>query len=123
MVRHSTKSLTSAKWLGTVTGIAAALLVENEKRCKPRLDDKEVEKIARNVSRYEPDEVTVTSGAQTVSAPAWPPPVAEEAFHGPAGDLVRAIEIVGHALEAACLGLVLDVRPAENPRYSWVGLA
>ena len=27
MIRHSTKSLTSAKWLGTVVGIAGALLV------------------------------------------------------------------------------------------------
>ena len=26
MIRHSTKSLTSAKWLGTVVGIAGALL-------------------------------------------------------------------------------------------------
>ncbi len=27
MIRHSTKSLTSAKWLGTVAGIAGALLI------------------------------------------------------------------------------------------------
>ncbi len=27
MIRHTTKSLTSAKWLGTVAGIAGALLI------------------------------------------------------------------------------------------------
>lgn len=35
--------------------IAAALLVENEQRCEPPLDDDQVRKIARSLARYDPD--------------------------------------------------------------------
>jgi len=40
----------------TVDGIRAALLAENEQRCDPPLDEKEVEAIAASVSRYEASE-------------------------------------------------------------------
>lgn len=38
--------------------IAAALKVENRERCRPPLDDREVERIARSIVRYEPQEAT-----------------------------------------------------------------
>lgn len=38
------------------SAIEAALLIENSKRCEPPLPDEEVQKIARSVSRYEPEE-------------------------------------------------------------------
>jgi hypothetical protein len=39
--------------------ILAALLTVNKERCKPPLDDSEVEKIAESNARYEPDQATV----------------------------------------------------------------
>lgn len=39
--------------------IAAALLSENAKRCKPPLREREVRKIAASIARYEPDQVAV----------------------------------------------------------------
>jgi hypothetical protein len=38
--------------------IEAALLVENRERCRPPLDDKEVQRIAASVSKYEPGQRT-----------------------------------------------------------------
>ena len=38
----------------TQESILAALLQENERRCDPPLDDKEVETIAKSISRYDP---------------------------------------------------------------------
>jgi hypothetical protein len=37
--------------------ILNALLVENQRICKPPLDDKEVHQIARSVGRYAPHEI------------------------------------------------------------------
>lgn len=39
----------------TEQGIKAALLEENSQRCDPPLDKREVERIAKNVARYEPE--------------------------------------------------------------------
>lgn len=44
--------------------IAAALLVENEDRCKPPLSDRDVRKIARSVSRYKPADDAVATTDQ-----------------------------------------------------------
>ena len=42
----------------SVEAIAAALLVENKRRCQPPLDEAQVNKIAESVGRYEPAELT-----------------------------------------------------------------
>jgi len=62
--------------------IEAALLEVNIAQCQPPLPKNAVLAIARSVSRYAP----------SVSSPLWPEPLAAEAFHGLAGEVVRAIE-------------------------------
>lgn len=50
--------------------IEAALLVENEQRCHPPLEEREVQKIAQNISRYQAQEPVVgISGTISRSAP------------------------------------------------------
>lgn len=48
--------------------ILAALLMENEQRCKPPLDTKEVERIARSVARYEPGDREAAAGPAEAAA-------------------------------------------------------
>jgi len=73
-------------------GILAGLLAENRKRCVPPLSAEEVGRIARSVGRYEPASLPVGSSVQQKAAAPWPEPLAKEAFHGLAGEVVRAID-------------------------------
>ena len=86
--------------------ILAALLKENELKCKPPLDAEEVQEIAKSVGRYDPAPSTRTMAVHdTQPKPSipWPEPLAEEAFHGLVGDVVRAIDPVTEADPAAIL--------------------
>jgi hypothetical protein len=90
------------------SAIAAALLEENRKRCEPPLRDGEVRRIAGSVARYAPaPEATAppraTTAPQALTAREWPEPLADEAFHGVAGELVRLIEPHTEADPAALL--------------------
>ncbi len=54
--------------------ITSALLIENRTRCNPPLDDKEVEKIAWSISRYEPrDPIRASSSPATSPDEEWFP--------------------------------------------------
>ena len=69
-------------------GIEAALLVENERRCKPPLKASEVKSIARSVGRYDPveeEEVNLRRPAQE-----WPR-LGQDALYGLAGDIVNTL--------------------------------
>lgn len=76
----------------TRAALLAALREENEARCIPPLPDEEVQRIAESVAGYEPARSSIDSGTQSMSVMPWPSPLAEEAFHGLAGEVVRAIE-------------------------------
>ncbi|MCC7350039.1 MAG: DUF3987 domain-containing protein [Phycisphaerales bacterium] len=75
--------------------IYAALAAVNLNRCKPPLDDGEVRSIARNVCRYPAGEAKQTQRP--------PDRLAEAAFHGLAGEIVRKIEPHTEADPAALL--------------------
>jgi hypothetical protein len=64
-----------------LAAISAALYAHNETHCDPPLPEREVEAIAKSVSRYPTDDI-----------PAWPAPLGKEALHGLAGEIVREIE-------------------------------
>lgn len=49
--------------------MAAALLVENEKRCEPPLEEEQVRKIAESVSRYKPEDTVLIYIRQTGRVP------------------------------------------------------
>jgi len=71
-----------------------ALLAINREQCRPPLPEDEVRAIAKSVSRY-PLPVpagTEEDDATEITTVPWPDPPAPEAFHGLAGDIVRAIE-------------------------------
>ena len=77
--------------------IEVALLAVNTSRCRPPLPEEEVRKIAWSVGRYAPapDVASVSTNGQgpkeAVGTP-WPEPMAQEAFYGLAGDIVKTIE-------------------------------
>ena len=76
--------------------ILAALLAENA-GFNPPLSEDEVRRIARSVGRYPPGDTSGLDHANGYASPVaqrreWPEPMAEEAFYGRAGDIVRAIE-------------------------------
>ena len=77
--------------------IAAALSVENARRCDPPLSDDEVRRIAQSIGRYQPGDLPMSSPS------GWPSPLNEDAFHGVAGELVRMIEPHSEADPAALL--------------------
>jgi len=66
----------------TQSAIEAALLEVNIAQCQPPLPKNEVLAIVKSVARY----------ASSVSSTPWPEPLADEAFYGLAGEVVRAIE-------------------------------
>jgi hypothetical protein len=76
--------------------IYAALQAENTARCVPPLDAEEIRTISHSVSRYEPaaglNEFNAFNAYPQVELRQWPGPMAEEAFQGLAGDVVKAIE-------------------------------
>ena len=81
--------------------IAAALLAENDRRCKPPLPASEVRAIAASVARYAP------AGTPSTAGPSWPEPLGEAAYHGPLGGLLRAWEPHNEADPAAMLVTML----------------
>ncbi len=73
--------------------ILAALNVTNQTRCKPPLDPKEVEDIAKDVSsRYAPAAAPAEDPSTLVLSYQWPQPPTDAAYYGLAGEIVRAIE-------------------------------
>lgn len=88
------------------TVIHAALIAENDRRCAPPLGRDEVTKIARSCINYQPSVFErVAPKAQALSP--WPSDLDEAAYHGLAGDIVRAIEPHTEADPAALLIQVL----------------
>lgn len=85
--------------------IEAALVKENDARCKPPLPDGEVREIARSVARYAPAPVASPPAESVAHQPyrQWPAPLAEVAFCGLAGDFVRLVEPQTEADPAALL--------------------
>lgn len=81
------------------SAITAALLADNSERCVPPLSEREVMSIAKSIMRYEPGDtasgpiaaVEVEPQASRKGGRQWPAPLAEAAYHGLAGDIVRAI--------------------------------
>lgn len=63
----------------------------NEKRCQPPLGSTEVQAIARSVGRYSLKEQRYLPDALRKVSPEWPEPPDEAAYHGLAGEIVRAI--------------------------------
>jgi hypothetical protein len=90
--------------------IEAALLVENQRRCDPPLDEDEVQRIAASASRYEPSDQACArnSNAQRTGFQwDWPTPLKPDAFHSVAGEIVRLIEPHSEGDPAALLGQFL----------------
>jgi len=85
----------------TLPAVEAALLAENA-RCVPPLDESEVREIARSACRYERAARLVRPHFQTGSQQ-WPPALAEEAFHGVAGEFVQLVRPETEADDAALL--------------------
>ncbi|MEK7750865.1 MAG: bifunctional DNA primase/polymerase [Acidobacteriota bacterium] len=89
--------------------IEAALLAENRRRCDPPLSEAEVRRIAESVASYNPSEESwsnATCGERSGPDYAhanWPEDLRLEAYHGVAGELVRAIEPHSEADPAALL--------------------
>jgi hypothetical protein len=79
--------------------IAEALLRENQKKCDPPLNDREVQTIARSIGRYP------AAGGDHIKT--WPAPLSSEAYHGLAGELVGIIEPHTEADNAAILVQIL----------------
>jgi hypothetical protein len=78
--------------------ILAGITATNRLRCDPPLPATEVEAIARSAAKYQPTDPSLSS--QSAS---WPAPLADEAFHGLAGEIVRAIRPHTEADDAALL--------------------
>ncbi len=92
----------------TPEAIEAALMKENDARCKPPLPASEVREIARSVARYEPAAPVPMASppAESVARQPhrqWPAPLAEAAFCGLAGEFVRLVEPNTEADPAALL--------------------
>ena len=86
-----------------VEEMEAALLVANQKRCKPPLPESEVREIARSVGRYEPQQAIAEAAK---AARNWPSPLSEAAYHGIAGEFVR---LVGPQTEADPAALLFQL--------------
>ena len=92
----------------TPEAIEAALVKENDARCKPPLPAGEVREIARSVARYAPAapvRSTELAPEPVASKPhrQWPAPLAEAAFCGLPGVFVRLVEPHTEADPAALL--------------------
>jgi hypothetical protein len=86
----------------TPEAIEAALLKENDARCKPPLPTSEVREIARSVARYEPAvpvrAIEPTPGPVASQPPRqMPAPLGDAAYYGLAGEFTR---LVGPETEA-----------------------
>jgi hypothetical protein len=79
------------------SALSVAIHAENESRCNPPLPVDEVDAIVESVCRY-----PAAEQADDAEAP-WPEPLAEAAFHGLAGAIVRKILPHTEADEAALL--------------------
>lgn len=93
--------------------IRAALRAENAERCVVPLDEREVDRIAASIARYPPGPALVLVTGQAgefvptpAAVPAWPAPLAEAAYHGPLGAMVRA---VGDYTEADPVGILASL--------------
>jgi hypothetical protein len=81
-----------------VEEVEAALLAANRSRCNPPKPEQVVRSLARDlVERYAPAEEEPGGGSS------WPSPMRSEAFHGIAGEFVRAVETETEADPAALL--------------------
>jgi hypothetical protein len=90
----------------TECAIASALLEENRQQCDPPLAEAEVRQIAENIAQYRPSEKSARDMRDDDSTNVqnnWPDAMRPEAFHGLAGELIRAIEPHSEADTAALL--------------------
>lgn len=112
----------------SLEAIEAALLEENRLRCTPPLAAEEVERIAASVGRYEPAPAAAAPSAPEAMGdeeaglvcPQWPDPPAAEAYHGLAGEIVRALQPRTEADPVALLIHVLigfGNLVGRNPHY------
>lgn len=88
------------------SALLAALLAENKTRCKPPLDDKEVEIIAQSACKYTPGEV---QPVKTAAAPPAPP-----------ADIEAFRELLGKAESYYCdevVGAVCALEAVNSPDY------
>jgi len=86
--------------------ILAALLIANQKRCEEPLSDDEVRKIVESICRYQPENNSSENsriGDENTSVFTKWPVLADEAFHGLAGDIVKEIDPHTEADPAALL--------------------
>lgn len=86
--------------------LLAALHIENQGRCTPPLPDEEVQRIVQSICRYDPGPplgVMATPHKHPQASASWPEPLADEAFHGLAGDVVKTIDPHTEADPAAIL--------------------
>jgi hypothetical protein len=72
-----------------------AVVAETNKRCRPPLSGEEVRHIVVSAMKYDPSEAA--NEAKEAKEPSasdrdWPAPLGPAAFHGPLGELVRALE-------------------------------
>lgn len=92
----------------TQEAIEAALMKENDARCKPPLAASEVQEIARSVARYEPaapvgHAETKEQKSATRPSRQLPAPLRGAAYHGLAGEYTRLVEPETEADPAALL--------------------
>ncbi|MBI3410706.1 MAG: bifunctional DNA primase/polymerase, partial [Planctomycetes bacterium] len=93
------------RWRGMAReAIEAALLAENRRRCDPPLSETEVCGIAESVASYKPaEERNQPARGDDATRSNWPDELKPEAFHGVAGEVIRAIEPHSEADPAALL--------------------
>ncbi|GIW51244.1 MAG: hypothetical protein KatS3mg081_0599 [Gemmatimonadales bacterium] len=113
--------------------ILAALRVENATRCKPPLDDRELERIAASVAKYPPSE----EGSATHALENWEEPVSLDCIAVPEfpvgalprwlGDYVRAVAVAYQvpadlpgALSLAMLATAAGGRVEIEARPGWI---
>ncbi len=89
----------------SVEQIEPVLKALNAARCSPPLAEEELRQIAQGKAHIAPE--SIGAAASPANEPAWPEPLAEAAYQGLIGDIVRAIETQTEADPAAVLLQVL----------------
>ncbi|MGH7178592.1 MAG: primase alpha helix C-terminal domain-containing protein, partial [Tepidisphaeraceae bacterium] len=106
VIAEGKRNLTLASLAGTMRhrgmnpdAIVAALLVENQNKCRPPLPEVEVQSIAESIGRYPP----APAKPIATDVATWPEPLGGAAYYGLAGEIVRKIEPHSEADPAALL--------------------
>jgi len=100
--------------------IEPALLAVNRSRCKPQLGPSEVAKIAKSVSRYEPDQITVAVVEDHYGQDRGNEPVAAEpAYPDPGTVPVELLRVPGFVSEL--MDCTMSSAPYPNQAMSFCG--